>query len=56
MNYTVNLLWIFISLLIVSHFFCVLQTIQHITVKDILDDNIFYRVTFNKRLGISNFD
>ena len=24
-----------------------LQTIQHITVRDILDDNIFYRVTFN---------
>ena len=33
-----------------------LQTIQHITVKDILDDNIFYIVTFNKRVGISNFD
>ena len=33
-----------------------LQTIQHITVKDILDDNIFYRVTFNKQLVISNFD
>ena len=33
-----------------------LQMIQHITVKDILDDNNLYRVTFSKQLGISNFD
>ena len=33
-----------------------LQTIQHLTAKDILDDKMFYRVTFNKQLGISNFD
>ena len=33
-----------------------LQTIQHITVKDILDENIFYKVTSNNRLQISNFD
>ena len=58
MNYTVNLL---LDIHIVTNSFTLLlrsdlQTIQHITVKDILDDNIFYRVTFNKRLGISNFD
>ena len=33
-----------------------LQTIQHITVKDILDENIFYSVTPDNRLQISNFD
>ena len=33
-----------------------LQKIQHITVKDIPDEKFVYRVTFNTRLGISNFD
>ena len=33
-----------------------LQKIQHVTVKDIHDVNIFYRGTFNKQLGIPNFD
>ena len=33
-----------------------LQTMQHITVKYILYDNNFCRVTFDKQLGISNFD
>ena len=33
-----------------------LQAIQHITGKDLLDDNMFYRVTFSNQLGISNFD
>ena len=32
-----------------------LQTIQHITVKDMLDDNNFYREAFSKQLGISKF-
>ena len=29
---------------------------QQITVKYVLNDNNIYRVTFNKKLGISNFD
>ena len=33
-----------------------LQTIQHITVKDIPDEKVFYRLTFNTRLGILNFE
>ena len=41
---------------IVINSFTLLRTIQHITVKVILADNIFYSVTFNKQLGISNFD
>ena len=32
-----------------------LQTIQHVTVKAILDDSNFDRVTLNKQLGIPNF-
>ena len=32
------------------------ETIQDITVKYILEDNHFYRITFYKQLGILNFD
>ena len=58
MNYTGNLLR---DIDIVINILALLlrsdrQTIQHITVKYILEDNHFYRVKFNKPLGILNFD
>ena len=58
MNYTENLLRDIdiviniLALILRSH----RQTIQHVTVKYILNDNHFYRVKFNKPLGILNFD